>query len=92
MFGRAEYVWVREVGESDKPHYHVAISVNKDTFNCPGDYSMNDRNPGSDVREAWLSATGLSGDPEYRTLVAFNHTPHTLEKLSVGRRKKLKYE
>lgn len=53
---------------------------------------MNDCNPGSDVREAWLSATGLSGDPEYRTLVAFNNTPHTLEKLSVGRRKKLKYE
>ncbi|HGL4294032.1 hypothetical protein [Citrobacter sedlakii] len=27
------------MGESDKPHYHVAIFVNKDTFNCPGDYS-----------------------------------------------------
>lgn len=79
------YVWVREVGESNKPHYHVAIFVNKDTFNCLGDYSKKNRNLGSYICEAWLSATGLLGYPEYRTLVAFNNTPHFLEALREDR-------
>lgn len=78
-------VWVREVGESGKPHYHVAIFVNKDTFNCLGDYSKQDRNLGSYICKAWLSATGLLGYPEYRTLVAFNNTPHFLEALREDR-------
>lgn len=78
-------VWVREVGESDKPHYHVAIFVNKDTFNSLGDYSKKDHNLGSYICKAWLSATGLLGYPEYRTLVAFNNTPHFLEALREDR-------
>lgn len=79
------YVWVREVGESNKPHYHVAIFVNKDTFNCLGDYSKKDRNLGSYICEAWLSATGLLAFPEYRTLVAFTNAPHFLEALREDR-------
>lgn len=79
------YVWVREVGESGKSHYHAAIFVNKDTFNGLGDYSKQDCNLGSYICKAWLSATGLLRYPEYRTLVSFNNTPHILEALRQDR-------
>ncbi|WP_336983073.1 MULTISPECIES: inovirus Gp2 family protein [unclassified Cedecea] len=79
------HVWVREVGTSGKSHYHAAIFVNKDTFNGLGNYSEEDHNLGSYISEAWLSALGLLDFPEYRTLVAFNNTPHYLESLRVDR-------
>ncbi|MFP2396981.1 inovirus Gp2 family protein [Citrobacter braakii] len=79
------YVWVREVGESGKSHYHAAIFVNKDTFNGLGNYSKEDHNLGSYICGAWLSALGLLETPEYRTLVSFNNTPHYLERLRVDR-------
>lgn len=37
--------------------------------------------PCLEICKAWLSATGLPGYPEYRTLVSFNNTPHILEAL-----------
>ncbi|MBE0131178.1 inovirus Gp2 family protein [Citrobacter amalonaticus] len=79
------YVWVREVGESGKSHYHVAIFVNKDTFNALGDYSRRDNNLGSYISDAWMSALGLLDMPEYRTLVSFTNTPHYLERLRQDR-------
>ncbi|CAH6615327.1 hypothetical protein AI2935V1_4340, partial [Citrobacter freundii] len=79
------YVWVREVGTSGKSHYHMAIFVNKDTFNGLGNYSKEDHNLGSYICEAWLSALGLLEFPEYRTLVNLNNTPHYLERLRVDR-------
>ncbi|EGZ8045692.1 inovirus Gp2 family protein, partial [Salmonella enterica] len=79
------YVWVREVGESGKSHYHMAIFVNKDTFNGLGNYSKEGHNLGSYICDAWLSALDLLEFPEYRTLVSFNNTPHYLERLWVDR-------
>lgn len=79
------HLWVREVGTSGKSHYHMAIFVNKDTFNGLGNYSKEDHNLGSYICEAWLSALGLLEFPEYRTLVAFNNAPHYLERLRVDR-------
>lgn len=79
------YVWVREVGQSGKSHYHVAVFVNKDTFNALGDYSKRDNNLGSYISDAWLSALGLLDFPEYRTLVSFTNTPHYLERLRQDR-------
>ncbi|EHF4933901.1 inovirus Gp2 family protein [Enterobacter hormaechei] len=79
------HFWVREVGESGKSHYHMAIFVNKDTFNGLGNYSKEDHNLGSYICEAWLSALGLLEFPEYRTLVALNNKPHYLERLRVDR-------
>ena len=79
------HLWVREVGISGKSHYHMAIFVNKDTFNGLGNYSKEDHNLGSYICEAWLSALGLLEFPEYRTLVAFNDAPHYLERLRVDR-------
>lgn len=78
-------LWVREVGKSGKSHYHMAIFVNKDTFNGLGDYSKEDQNLGSYICESWLSALGLLEYPEYRTLVSLNNTPHYLERLRVDR-------
>jgi len=75
------YVWVREVGQSGKSHYHVAVFVNKDTFNALGDYFKRDNNLGSYISDAWLSALGLLDFPEYRTLVSFTNVPHYLERL-----------
>ncbi|HCR0142546.1 TPA: inovirus Gp2 family protein [Klebsiella aerogenes] len=79
------YVWVREVGQSGKSHYHVAVFVNKDTFNALGDYSKRDNNLGSYISGAWLSALGLLDFPEYRTLVSFSNAPHYLERLRQDR-------
>ncbi|ECO0852757.1 inovirus Gp2 family protein [Salmonella enterica] len=79
------HVWVREVGKSGKSHYHMAIFVNKDTFNGLGDYSKEEHNLGSYIGEAWLSALGLLEFPEYRTLVSLNNKPHSLERLRVDR-------
>ncbi|HAT2167751.1 TPA: inovirus Gp2 family protein [Citrobacter freundii] len=79
------YVWVREVGQSGKSHYHIAVFVNKDTFNTLGDYSKRDNNLGSYISDAWLSALGLLDFPDYRTLVTFTNTPHYLERLRQDR-------
>lgn len=79
------HLWVREVGTSGKSHYHMAIFVNKDTFNGLGYYSKEDHNLGSYICGAWLSALGLLEFPEYRTLVAFNNAPHYLERLRMDR-------
>ncbi|WP_270421860.1 inovirus Gp2 family protein [Citrobacter amalonaticus] len=79
------YVWVREVGQSGKSHYHIAVFVNKDTFNTLGDYSKRDNNLGSYISDAWLSALGLFDFPEYRTLVSFTNAPHYLERLRQDR-------
>lgn len=79
------HVWVREMGISGKSHYHMAIFVNKDTFNGLGNYSKEDHNLGSYICEAWLSALGLLEFPEYRTLVNLTNAPHYLERLRVDR-------
>lgn len=52
------YVWVREVGESCKPHYHVVILLNRDAYigwseydpEAPGVYGM--------IYRAWAAALG----------------------------------
>ncbi|MEC5509103.1 inovirus Gp2 family protein [Klebsiella oxytoca] len=79
------FVWVREVGQSGKSHYHIAVFVNKDTFNTLGDYSKRDNNLGSYISDAWLSALGLLDFPDYRTLVTFTTPPHYLERLRQDR-------
>lgn len=56
------YIWVREVGTNGKPHYHVALFFNNDTFRSLGSKSM----PESSSRlvniivEAWASALNES--------------------------------
>ncbi|EFA7375319.1 TPA: inovirus Gp2 family protein [Citrobacter koseri] len=70
------YAWVREVGEkSKKSHYHMALFVNKDTFNGLGTYSEEGTGLASLIQAAWLSALQLSPPPGYRTLVHIPDNP-----------------
>ncbi|MDA5483614.1 inovirus-type Gp2 protein, partial [Yersinia intermedia] len=32
------YIWIRELSANGKPHYHIVLFVNKDTFNTLGSY------------------------------------------------------
>lgn len=63
------YVWVREVKESAKKHYHVLLLLNKDAYYSTGRFdrkgSLADM-----ISRAWLSAIGLS-HTERRGLVHF---------------------
>jgi hypothetical protein len=65
------YVWVKETGNSNKPHWHVVLFVNKDAFKGPGNYTGQDRNLASMIQAAWSSALGLPLAVEYLTLVTF---------------------
>jgi hypothetical protein len=52
------YVWVREHGNSEHPHYHILLLVNKDAFYHLGDYKSPDSLAGL-IIQAWASAWGL---------------------------------
>ena len=52
------YVWVREHGSSEHPHYHILLLLNKDAFYHTGDYKSPDSLAGL-IIQAWASAWGL---------------------------------
>jgi len=54
------YVWAREVGQRGRPHYHLAILLNKDAFCTLGTYEPGRDNMFNRLNEAWASALGLS--------------------------------
>jgi len=72
---RLTFAWVREYGVDGKPHYHVVLFVNKDTFCSLGDFTRRGDNLGSFIEEAWSSALRIQYAPEYRTLVHFPDNP-----------------
>lgn len=53
------YVWTREVGQRGRPHYHLAILLNKDAFCALGTYSLGRDNMFNRLNEAWASALDL---------------------------------
>lgn len=53
------YVWAREHGASGKPHYHVAVFLNKDAFNALGKYEAGRSNIFNYLEGAWASALKL---------------------------------
>lgn len=53
------YVWVREIASSDRPHYHLAIFLNRDAYRTLGDFRSNGRNLFNRLEEAWASALRL---------------------------------
>jgi len=65
------YAWTREYGEQGKPHYHVALFVNNDTFRNLGRYAIEGNNLGSFIEEAWCSALKIEDVHENRKLVHF---------------------
>ena len=52
------YVWAREHGSSEYPHYHILLLLNKDAFYHIGDYKSPDSLAGL-IIQAWASAWGL---------------------------------
>lgn len=50
------YIWVKEEGKSNQPHYHVAIFLNGDTYNSLGSYDNTVNNNAARITQAWASA------------------------------------
>jgi|SRR5450830_1670933 len=53
------YIWASEIGQRGRPHYHIAILLNKDAFCSLGTYALGRNNLFNRLHEAWASALGL---------------------------------
>lgn len=56
------YIWTKEYGTSHKPHYHVVLFLNRDTYSSIGDFKLGNNNLYNRINEAWASALGLHRD------------------------------
>lgn len=56
---KVRYVWARELGQHGKPHYHLAILLNRDAFTALGKFEAGRDNMFNRLVEAWASALGL---------------------------------
>lgn len=56
---RVRYVWARELGQHGKPHYHLAILLNRDAFTALGKFEAGRDNMFNRLEGAWASALGL---------------------------------
>lgn len=56
---KVRYVWTREVGQQGRPHYHLAILLNRDAFCTLGMFELGRDNMFNRVIEAWASALRL---------------------------------
>ncbi|WP_313631857.1 inovirus Gp2 family protein [Massilia timonae] len=54
------FVWGREVGQQGRPHYHLAILLNKDAFRAVGLYAPGRNNMFNRLQKAWASALSLT--------------------------------
>ncbi|MFI8607512.1 inovirus Gp2 family protein [Pseudomonas sp. NPDC077649] len=59
---KVRYVWAREVGWGQRPHYHLLILLNRDAYYTLGRLRSERANNISRIEEAWASALGLSVD------------------------------
>ncbi|ELQ3328404.1 TPA: inovirus Gp2 family protein [Pseudomonas aeruginosa] len=59
---KVRYVWAREEGTRQRPHYHVLILLNRDAFYTVGKLQSANANMISRLQEAWASALGLRLD------------------------------
>ena len=57
---QVRYVWVRELGQQGRPHYHVLILLNRDAFCSLGSFTSGKDNMFNRLQEAWASALCLS--------------------------------
>ena len=53
------YVWVREIGECGRPHYHVLVLLNQDRFRTLGSLCSEEGNLSARIKKAWASALRL---------------------------------
>ena len=57
---KVRYVWAREVGHGNRPHYHLLILLNRDAYYTVGRLRSEADNMISRMQEAWASALGLA--------------------------------
>lgn len=57
---KVRYVWARGQGQHGKPHYHLAILLNRDAFTALGKFETGRDNMFNRLEQAWVSALGLS--------------------------------
>ncbi|AJC64958.1 inovirus Gp2 family protein [Dickeya zeae] len=72
------YIWCREFDWfGNKPHYHVALLLNKDAYQSPGNYLSDDTNLATMIIAAWNRALGMrvANTPLARSLVHFPENP-----------------
>lgn len=56
---KLRYVWAREFGQQEYPHYHLLCLLNGDAFYTPGRLESSSPNMVSRMQEAWASALGV---------------------------------
>lgn len=56
---KVRYVWARELGQHGKPHYHLAILLNRDAFTALGKFEAGRDNMLNRLEGAWAGALGL---------------------------------
>ncbi|WP_046487645.1 inovirus Gp2 family protein [Pseudomonas veronii] len=56
---KVRYFWAREQGQHGKPHYHLAILLNRDAFTALGKFETGRDNMFNRLEGAWASALGL---------------------------------
>nr|WP_314399380.1 inovirus Gp2 family protein [Pseudomonas lundensis] len=59
---KVRYVWAREVGHGNRPHYHLLILLNRDAYRAVGRLVSMRPRVFSRMEEAWASALGLPDD------------------------------
>jgi hypothetical protein len=59
---KVRYVWAREVGHGNRPHYHLLILLNRDAYRAIGRLVSTRPRIFSRMEEAWASALGLPDD------------------------------
>ena len=65
------FVWAKEQHDSNRPHYHLMLFLNKDIYHTNGDITAHRGNVSSMIKQAWMSALGI----EYFTLEGCVHFP-----------------
>ncbi len=53
---RLQYCWVREWGAEGKPHYHLALMMNRDRYRTLGSFIAEDGNLSARIKQAWATA------------------------------------
>jgi hypothetical protein len=71
---KVRFLWVREVGDCARVHYHFVVLLNGHAFNCLGSYLATEGNISSRICEAWASALGESVE-RAKPLVHFPNSP-----------------
>lgn len=73
------YVWVREVGEFGRPHYHLLVLLNKDRYRTLGSFDADGGNLSVRVKKAWASAVGQPFEQAARLVHFPDHPQYVID-------------